>query len=261
MTAAELADVTYSVDGRTLLDGVSFAVRAGEVLVLAGPNGAGKSTALALLAGDLTPDAGQVRLDGSALGTWPLVEQARRRAVLPQRNAVTFPFTVADVVAMGRAPWRGTAAEAADRAVIARALAATEMTAFAERRFPTLSGGEQARAALSRVLAQEAPVLLLDEPTAALDLGHTERVMTLAAARAAAGDAVLVVLHDLGLAAAYADRIVLLSAGTVAATGPPAEVLTEPLLSEVYRHPVEVFPHPRTGRPVVLPHRPAEENA
>lgn len=260
MSAAELADVTYSVDGKTLLDAVSFDIRGGEVLVLAGPNGAGKSTALALLAGDLTPAAGQVRLGGAALGTWSLADQARRRAVLPQRTAVTFPFTVEDVVAMGRAPWRGTPAEAEDRLVIARALAATGMTAFAGRRFPTLSGGEQARAALSRVLAQEAPVLLLDEPTAALDLGHTERVMTVAATRAAAGDAVLVVLHDLGLAAAYADRIVLLSAGTVAATGPPAEVLTETLLSEVYRHPVEVFPHPRTGRPVVLPHRPAEEN-
>ncbi|MCR6484986.1 heme ABC transporter ATP-binding protein [Amycolatopsis sp. OK19-0408] len=256
-SAAALADVTYAVEGRRLLAGVSLDVRAGEVLVLAGPNGAGKSTALALLAGDLEPASGEVRLAERRLADWSLVEQARRRAVLPQRTTVTFPFTVEEVVAMGRAPWRGTAAEAGDKRSIERALAATEMTGFAHRRFPTLSGGEQARAALSRVLAQEAPLLLLDEPTAALDLGHTERVMTLAATRAAAGDAVLVVLHDLGLAAAHADRIALLSAGAVAATGPPAEVLTEALLSEVYRHPVEVFPHPRTGRPVVLPHRPA----
>jgi len=109
------------------------------------------------------------------------------------------------------------------------------------------------------VLAQRAGVLLLDEPTAALDLRHSEEILTLATTRAEAGDAVLVVLHDLGLAAAYADRVAVLSEGELAAEGTPAEVLTESLLSEVYRHPVEVLTHPRTGKPIVLPHRAAEE--
>ena len=254
--AAELAEVSYSVDGKPLLRAVSLDVRAGEVLALAGPNGAGKSTALALLAGDLTPDEGEVRVSGTPLRRWSTVDLARRRSVLPQQHTVTFPFTVGDVVRMGRTPWAGTPSEAEDDDVVARALAATDLTEFAGRRFTTLSGGEQARAALSRVLAQDTGVLLLDEPTAALDLRHTEEVLAIAATRAAAGDAVLVVLHDLGLAAAHADRVALLSAGRLAALGPPADVLTEHRLSEVYRHPVEVFTHPRTGRPVVLPYRP-----
>ncbi|MER6667626.1 heme ABC transporter ATP-binding protein [Amycolatopsis japonica] len=259
MNGAELDRVSYTVEGKTLLREVSLQVRSGEVLVVVGPNGAGKSTTLGLLAGDLRPDSGRVLVAGAELGAWSGIELARRRAVLLQQNTVTFPFTVADVVRMGRTPWRGTEAEDFDDTEVAAALKATGMTEFAERRFTTLSGGEQARAALSRVLAQRAGILLLDEPTAALDLRHSEEVLTLATARAEAGDAVLVVLHDLGLAAAYADRIAVLSDGELAADGPPAEVLTESLLSEVYRHPVEVLTHPRTGKPIVLPHRAAEE--
>ncbi|GAA1948130.1 heme ABC transporter ATP-binding protein [Amycolatopsis minnesotensis] len=258
--SAELSDVSFAVSGKSLLRKVSFEVRSGEVLALVGPNGAGKSTALAVLAGDLTPDSGEARIAGEAVPRWSTVDLARLRAVLPQQNAVSFPFTVGDVVRMGRAPWAGTDAEAGDDEVVARALAATGMTEFAGRRLTTLSGGEQARAALSRVLAQDTGVLLLDEPTAALDLRHTEDVLRIASARAGDGNAVLVVLHDLGLAAAHADRVVVLDRGEVVATGPPGEVLTESLLTEVYRHPIEVFAHPRTGKPVVLPHRPAEES-
>lgn len=259
MNGAELDHVSYTVEGKTLLREVSLQVRSGEVLVIVGPNGAGKSTTLGLLAGDLRPDSGRVLVAGAELGAWSGIELARRRAVLLQQNTVTFPFTVAEVVRMGRTPWRGTEAEDFDDTETAAALKATGMTEFAERRFTTLSGGEQARAALSRVLAQRAGILLLDEPTAALDLAHSEEVLTLARARAEAGDAVLVVLHDLGLAAAYADRVAVLSEGRLAAVGTPAEVLTESLLSEVYRHPVEVLTHPRTGKPIVLPHREAEE--
>ncbi|OXM57370.1 heme ABC transporter ATP-binding protein [Amycolatopsis thailandensis] len=256
---AELDRVSYAVDGKTLLREVSLRVRAGEVLAVVGPNGAGKSTTLGLLAGDLRPDSGRVLVAGTELGGWSGIELARLRAVLPQQNTVTFPFTVEEVVRMGRTPWEGTEAEDFDETEIAAALKATGMTGFAGRRFTTLSGGEQARAALSRVLAQRAGLLLLDEPTAALDLRHSEEILTLATRRAEAGDAVLVVLHDLGLAAAYADRVAVLSDGELAAEGTPAEVLTESLLSEVYRHPVEVLTHPRTGKPIVLPHRAAEE--
>lgn len=127
--------------------------------------------------------------------------------------------------------------------------------ALADRQLPTLSGGERARAALARVLAQEAPVLYLDEPTAALDLHHQELVLGLARARAAVGVGVVVVLHDLALAGAHADRVVVLSEGRIVADGPPAEVFDEDLLSAVYHHPIEVVPHPRTGAPLVMPRR------
>jgi iron complex transport system ATP-binding protein len=134
-------------------------------------------------------------------------------------------------------------------------MAACDVTAFRDRAFPTLSGGERARVALARVLAQDTATLLLDEPTAALDLGHQETVLQIARARAADGAAVVVVLHDLGLAAAYADRVAVLDGGRVAADGPPRQVCTAELLSRVYAHPVEVIAHPVTGALLVLPRR------
>jgi iron complex transport system ATP-binding protein len=241
---------------RTTLSGVDLEVRAGELLALVGPNGAGKSTLLGALCGDLPPATGTVAFAGRPLADWAPVELARRRAMLPQRTVLSFPFTVAEVVGMGRAPWVGTPHAAEDDEAVAEALRLTGVAGLAGRVFAALSGGEQARVALARVLAQRTPTVLLDEPTAALDLHHQELVLTLARARARQGDSVVVVLHDLGLAAAYADRIALLAGGRLVADGPPAEVLTEARLSAVYRHRVEVFPHPRTGVPLVLPCRP-----
>ncbi|MEW2388359.1 heme ABC transporter ATP-binding protein [Streptomyces venezuelae] len=235
--------------------GVSLAVRAGEVLALVGPNGAGKSTLLAALAADLPPAEGVVRVCGRPAADWPAPDLALRRAVLPQSATLSFPFPVEDVVRMGRAPWAGTRPADDDDRIVRESMAATEVTEFAARPFSALSGGERARVALARVLAQRAPLLLLDEPTAALDLRHQELVLRICRERAAAGDAVVVVLHDLGLAAAYADRVAVLRGGTVAAEGAPGDVFEEALLSEVYRQPVEVFPHPRTGDPVVAPLR------
>ncbi|GAA2804485.1 heme ABC transporter ATP-binding protein [Streptomyces showdoensis] len=254
-TVAEAVGLRVALGRRTVLDGVDLTVRAGEVLALVGPNGAGKSTLLAALAGDLAPAAGEVRIAGRPAGAWAAAELALRRAVLPQDAALSFPFPVAEVVSMGRAPWAGTVREAEDGAAVAEALALTETAEFAGRPFPALSGGERARVALARVLAQRTGLLLLDEPTAALDLRHQELVLGVCRERAAAGAAVVVVLHDLGLAAAHADRVAVLHGGRVAAAGPPAEVLGGELLSRVYRQPVEVFPHPRTGTPVVLPAR------
>ncbi|MFG3035705.1 MULTISPECIES: heme ABC transporter ATP-binding protein [unclassified Streptomyces] len=252
---AEAVGVTIARGRRAVLDGARVEVRAGEVLALVGPNGAGKSTLLAALAADLAPDAGEVRIDGRAAGDWPADELALRRAVLPQDAALSFPFPVAEVVRMGRAPWAGTAREDEDDDAVAEALAATEVTEFAARPFSALSGGERARVALARVLAQRTGLLLLDEPTAALDLRHQELVLGVCRERAAAGDAVVVVLHDLGLAAAHADRIAVLHEGRIAADGAPGEVLGAELLGRVYRQPVEVFPHPRTGVPLVVPTR------
>ncbi|RLK58222.1 heme ABC transporter ATP-binding protein [Actinokineospora cianjurensis] len=253
--------VSVRVGGALLVDDVSLELRVGEVLVLVGPNGAGKSTLLGALAGDVGVAGGEALLDGKGVGRWRAVEAARRRGVLAQQNSVSFPFDVRSVVEMGRAPWRGTDAEDEDDAVVASALTDTGVEHLADRAYPTLSGGEQARVALARVLAQRTPVILLDEPTAALDVRHQELVLSLAHRHASNGGGVLVVLHDLGLAAAHADRVAVLDRGKLVAIGPPAEVCTADLLSAVYRHPVEVFPHPRTGVPVVLPVRSREEQA
>ena len=241
---------------RPVLDGVELTVRAGEVLALVGPNGAGKSTLLGALAGDVPPSAGELVVGGRPLGDWSPAELALRRAVLPQSSELAFPFTAREVVRMGRAPWSGTRSADEDEAAVAEAMSVTEVTGFAGRPYPALSGGERARVALARVLAQRAPLLLLDEPTAALDLHHQELVLRVCRGEAALGRAVVIVLHDLGLAAAYADRIAVLSAGRVQAYGVPPAVLTGSLLTAVYRHPIEVLPHPRTGLPLVLPERP-----
>ncbi|MEV7830802.1 heme ABC transporter ATP-binding protein [Streptomyces subrutilus] len=252
---AEIEDLYVRVGGREVLAGIDLTARAGEVLALVGPNGAGKSTLLAALAADLPAASGGIRIDGRPVGDWSAPELALRRSVLPQSAALSFPFPVEDVVRMGRAPWAGTPFADSDERVVAEAMAATEVTAFAARPFSALSGGERARVALARVLAQQAPLLLLDEPTAALDLRHQELVLRICRERAAAGDAVVVVLHDLGLAAAYADRAAVLHDGRIATAGPPAEVFDDALLSRVYRQPVEVFAHPRSGAPMVVPVR------
>ncbi|MFJ1867013.1 heme ABC transporter ATP-binding protein [Streptomyces sp. NPDC088097] len=252
---AEVVDLHLRLGEREVLAGIGLEARTGEVLALVGPNGAGKSTLLAALSADLPATSGAVRIDGRPVRDWSAPELALRRAVLPQAAELSFPFPVADVVRMGRAPWAGTPLADADEEAVAAAMAATEVTRFADRPFSALSGGERARVALARVLAQRAPLLLLDEPTAALDLRHQELVLRICRERAAAGDAVVVVLHDLGLAAAYADRAAVLHDGRVAAAGPPSEVFEDALLSRVYRQPVEVLAHPRTGAALVVPVR------
>ncbi|PYG00984.1 iron complex transport system ATP-binding protein [Georgenia satyanarayanai] len=257
----ERGEVALAVDGArvalggaTILDDVSLSVRAGEVVALVGPNGAGKSTLLGVLSGDVAA-GGTVTLAGRPLDRWTTTEAAMRRAVLVQRGTLSFPFTCRQVVEMGRAPWSRTPREDDDAATVAHAMGLTETTALAHRTFSSLSGGEQARVSLARVLAQSAGVVLLDEPTAALDLHHQELVLRLARDRAAAGDAVVVVLHDLNLAAGYADRVAVLDRGRVAAVGAPGEVLQPELLSSVYQHAVEVLPHPRTAAPIILARR------
>ncbi|WP_326760953.1 heme ABC transporter ATP-binding protein [Streptomyces phaeochromogenes] len=252
---AETEALHVRLGGREVLSGVDVTARAGEVLALVGPNGAGKSTLLGALAADLPAAEGVVRVHGRPASDWSAQELALRRAVLPQSAALSFPFAVEEVVRMGRAPWAGRPEEDEDEAAVAAAMAATEVSDFAGRSFSALSGGERARVALARVLAQRTRLLLLDEPTAALDLRHQELVLRVCRARAHAGDAVVVVLHDLGLAAAYAHRVVILRAGRAVADGRPAEIFTDRLLSDVYQQPVEVFPHPRTGEVLVAPVR------
>ncbi|WP_369408614.1 heme ABC transporter ATP-binding protein [Cellulomonas triticagri] len=255
-----LRGVGFDVDGVTLLDGVDLDVEPGSLLAVVGPNGAGKSTLLGLLAGDLRPTRGTVTSAGTAIEDVPVADLARRRAVLLQEHRLSFPFSVAEVVRMGRSPWRGTAAEDDDDRHVTEAAAAADVLHLADRRFPTLSGGEKARTAYARARAQATPVLLLDEPTAALDIRHQEMVLAQARDLARAGHAVVAVLHDLSLAAAYADRVLLLGEGRARALGTPAEVLRADLLGEVYRHRVEVLTHPRTGDLIVLPDRTTPED-
>lgn len=247
--------VSLTLGAAPILRDVSVDVRAGELRALLGPNGAGKSSLLAVLTGDLDAEAGDVVVDGRALGAWTPTELALRRSVMLQHVSLSFPFTAVDVVRMGRSPWRGTPFENEDDVAVAEAMAATDVEHLADRHFTSLSGGEKARVALARVLAQRTALLLLDEPTAALDLKHQELVLQLARAHAAAGGAVVVVVHDLSLAAAYADQATVLARGRVVADGAPRDVLTAELLTDVYDYPVEIVDHPGGGAPIVLPRR------
>ncbi|MBJ8345635.1 heme ABC transporter ATP-binding protein [Antrihabitans sp. YC2-6] len=261
-TAAAPGTVTMSATGvsvdrrgRRVLEEIDFDVVAGEIAALVGPNGAGKSTLLAALSGDQRISSGSIALDGAELRSWAPIEMAQRRAVLPQSHTVGFAFTARQIVGMGRAPWRRTLLRDEDDHAVSAALAACDALEYADRPFLALSGGERARVALARVLAQGTGTLLLDEPTAALDLAHQEAVMRLVRNQADAGGAIVVVLHDLGLAAAYADRVAVLENGRKVADGPPREVLSADLLTKVYGHPVEVLAHPETGAQLVLPRR------
>jgi iron complex transport system ATP-binding protein len=253
MTMLEAESVSYRAGAATLVDGVSLALARGEVLALVGPHDAGKSTLLRLLAGDLAPAEGRVLLDGRPLSSYRPGDLARLRSVMPQQTVLQFAFSAREVVMMGRAPRLRGGETAADWAVVEACLARTDSLALAERSYLTLSGGEQQRVTLARVLAQETPILLLDEPTASLDLRHQELVMGVAREAAAGGAAVLAVLHDLNLAAAHADRVAVLSRGRLAALGPPREVFTEGLLGEVFEYPVVVLPHPLGDYPLIVP--------
>ena len=253
-TLVEGRDLTFALDGVRLIDGVSITAEAGELVAVVGPNGAGKSTLLRLLAGDLSPTAGSVRILGEPVTGVSPGELALRRSFLTEHPTTGVPFTVREVVAMGRHPYRAMPeySEEDDAAAIDAALRASDLVHVEDRVFATLSGGEEQRANVARILAQQAPVALLDEPTSALDIGHQELVMRSLRSAAEEEGAGVIVLHDLNLAAAFADRLLLLDAGVLVAAGTPHEVLREEPLSSVYRHPVRVIDHPFRDGPLVL---------
>ena len=255
MPMLEARDVSYRIGQAVLLDGVSLTLERGEVLALVGPNGAGKSTLLRLMAGDIRPSDGHLFLDGVPLDSHKAKALALRRAVLPQQTVLQFAFSSREVVMMGRSPHLAFAAaeREQDHVVVDRSMERTDTLELAQRVYPSLSGGEQQRVSLARILAQETPILLLDEPTASLDIHHQELVMEIARALADGGAAVLAVLHDLNLAAAAADRVALLKQGRLAALGPPWQVLTESRLSEVFAHPMSVMRHPVRDCPLIVP--------
>jgi iron complex transport system ATP-binding protein len=230
----EATGVSVRLGGRLVVDAASLALRAGEVVALVGPNGAGKTTLLRALAG-LLPATGHIVLQGRALATYSPQARAQRIAYLPQGHVFHWPVPVAAVVALGRHPHADLFARASDsdRAAVRRALDAAGIADLAERTISTLSGGERARVALARALASEAPVLLADEPTASLDPRHQLVVMSLLR-EAARNGAVLAVVHDLLLAARFADRVVVMDKGRLVADGPAADVLATSQVADVF---------------------------
>ena len=229
--------LTVKLAGRLVLRDVSLALSPGHLVALVGPNGAGKTTLLRALAG-LVPSSGVVHVRGDALSSLSLRERARRFAYLPQGHLVHWPLPARDVVALGRYPHGATdpaRLTAKDTDAVFRAMQAADVMEFSERRVTELSGGERSRVALARVLAVEAPVILADEPTSSLDPRHQLDVMKTLRAAADKAALVMVVTHDLGLAARFADTVLVLSDGRLVSQGVPAEALSEQVMAEVFR--------------------------
>lgn len=245
----------YAHGERDAVAGVDLDVAAGEMVALLGPNGSGKSTLLRLLLGALKPDAGTVTLFGRALTDWPRADIARAVGVVTQAEELAFPLSVRELAGMGRYPhlgaWRREGA--ADRAAVARALDRCGLTALSDRSVLEISGGERQRARVARALAQEPRTLLLDEPTASLDIAHEMSLFELLAGLRADGVTVVIVTHNINVAARYADRLVLLDCGRVAAAGAPGHVLTRDIIHAVYHWPVDV--RYEDGAPQVTPRR------
>ncbi|WP_256106695.1 ABC transporter ATP-binding protein [Streptomyces sp. ODS05-4] len=243
--------VAYAVDGRTILHGVDVSAAPGETVGLVGPNGSGKTTFLRCVYGTLTPSAGRVELDGADAAEMSVRRRARRIAVVAQDAGVAAGLTVREVAAMGRGPhkrfWEQDGPE--DLRRVERALAEVGAGELAGRSFAELSGGERQRVMVARALVQEPGLLALDEPTNHLDVRHQLEILSLVRGL---GVTALLVLHDLNLASAYCDRLVVLDGGRVVASGTPHEVVTPGLLAKVYGVPARVEPHPVTGLPLVV---------
>ncbi|WP_433328301.1 ABC transporter ATP-binding protein [Spirillospora sp. CA-294931] len=238
--------VTVVIGGRTLVDEVSLEAAPGEVVGLVGPNGAGKSTLLRTFYRALRPTSGRVLLGGEDVWRMPVRRAARRLAAVLQEAPGEFDLTVYDVVAMGRTPHKRAfqGDDRDDRAIVMEALDVLDAAPLAPARFDRLSGGEKQRVLIARALAQRTGTLVMDEPTNHLDLRHQLDALRLVGGL---GATAVIALHDLNLAAAFCDRLLVLDGGRAVAAGPPGEVLTPELLAEVYRVEAEVSAHPRTG--------------
>jgi iron complex transport system ATP-binding protein len=246
----ELADLRVTLAGREVVAGVHLVAEPGEIVGIVGPNGSGKSTVLRTVYRHLRPAAGRVLLDERDVLELSAAQAARHVAALPQERGTDFEFTVREVVTMGRTPYKRAFAadDAADRAIVARAMDRVGVTGLAGRGFASLSGGERQRVLLARALAQEPDVLVLDEPTNHLDLRHQVELLGLLRAHK---QTTLVALHDLNAAAAACDRVHVLDGGCLVASGAPADVLTPGLLAEVFGVRAAVVAHPLTGDPLI----------
>lgn len=253
----DLQHLSYQIGRKILLQQVSVQARPGELLAVVGANGAGKSTLLRLLSGDLLPSSGSVSFDGRPLALHAPSDLARRRAVLTQQHTLSLSFRVDELVMMGRYPHFKGSPGPHDHSIVAAALATVGLTELAGRSYPTLSGGEQQRVQLARVLAQvweaEGGFLLLDEPLNGLDLHHQHHTLDVARTLTRQGFGVIAVLHDLNLAAQFADQVLMLRQGEPVAYGPPASVLTGENIQQGFAINVQLIPHPSLHCPLIVP--------
>jgi len=257
MTVLQLHSVNAAPWGPALLQDISLQLSAGEILGIIGPNGAGKTSLLHLLTGDIVATGGELSLLGSKLSDWQGRSRAQVVAVLPQLSLLNFPYTVEEVVMLGRTPHSTGNRE--DRDILREVMQATDTEALRERIYTQLSGGEKQRVQLARVFAQiwrspadQPRLLLLDEPTAALDLAHQQLIMETLKSLAKNACAIAMVAHDFNLLSAVADQITALCAGRQVATGSPKTVLTQSVFAKVFGVEVTITAHPETGRPLVV---------
>ena len=234
---------------KEILCDVSLHAKRGELIAILGPNGAGKSTLLGVLAGDLQSDTGEVFFGDKPVGEINHRDLAKLRAVLPQRVTVSFPYTVGEVVEMGRGPKLGTN----DQDLVENAMQRLGVAEMRNRLYRTLSIGEQARVSMARILAQDTQLMLLDEPTAVLDIGQQEKLMRIVRSLVDEGRTVIAVFHDLNVAMSFADRVILLQNGRQIAAGTPRETLTAETLTAIYEHKIDVIRVNDDTGPVVIP--------
>lgn len=248
-TVIKCENVSVIRTKKQILHDISLEANPGELIAILGPNGAGKSTLLGVLAGDLSPETGNVYFGEKDLSEFSQSELARIRAVLPQRVAVSFPYSVEEVVEMGRGPHLGEG----DESLVESAMRRLEIIDMRKRLYRTLSVGEQARVSMARILAQDTQLMLLDEPTAVLDIGQQEKLMGIIRGLVNEGRTVIGVFHDLNVAMSFADRVILLQNGKQICSGKPRETLTASTLSAIYEHEIEVISVNDDTGPVVIP--------
>lgn len=251
-------DLTLRYEARVISEGLSLSVPDGGFSVIVGPNACGKSTLLRALSRLLPPEAGRVILDGKAISELPSREVARRLGMLPQSPVAPDGITVSDLVARGRFPHQSFLRQWSpeDERATRDALALTGTLDLAERRMAELSGGQRQRVWIAMALAQETPILLLDEPTTFLDIAHQIEVLELLSRLNRQGRTVVAVLHELNLAIRYASHLIAMRDGAMVARGAPEEIVTEALIEEVFALPARVMADPETGRPMIIPRRP-----
>ena len=253
----EIINLSVDIGGNRLVSDISLTLQAGETLVVVGPNGAGKSSLLKAVSGEIEPTQGEIRLGEKKLRDWPLQQLACMRAMLTQTSLLNFPFSVEEVVALGRSPH--AAGKRVDEAIVNQLLVDLDIKHLQHRFYTQLSGGEKQRTQLARVIAQiwrkqdaEQRLLILDEPTAALDLGHQQQLLHFLKRLAAEGIAIILVVHDLNTAAKIADKVLLLCCGKAMACGSPESVFKEALLEKVFGAKVQVLRHPQTDELLIL---------
>ena len=244
-------DLTVELGDATVLDGLSISVPSGSLVGLVGPNGAGKTTLLRTINATLVPDEGRVLVGEENVHALSSKAVARRVATVPQDTSVPFSFPVRRVVEMGRHPHRPRFGTDPDPGAVDRAMERTGVADLADRPIDAVSGGERQRVMVARALAQDAPVLVLDEPTASLDVNHQVATLDLVAGLVDEGRTALTAIHDLNLAARYCDAVAVLAEGRILAAGPPREVLTEDAVARAFDADAVVVDHPVTGSPLV----------